>query len=153
MPALLLSPTFWKFAGGAILVLGLSLAIGFAVHHYNDLKAQAALVPGLQSANRALVAQSTRDDSRASKAAIELVANEAVRKQALADQDKFRALAGQIGTTLQGIAHNANATKEPMCLPSDAERQLFNAAITRYSNPDTGAGPGRTSGTVPTGPN
>lgn len=142
MPEILLSPTFWKFAGAALLALALSIAIGIAVHHYRYLEAQAALVPGLQSANKALVAQAARDDSRASKAAIDLVKAIAARDQAVADMARWHDTTGKIATTLQGISRNANATKNPVCLPTDGERLMFNAAVARFL--DSNPGPGST---------
>lgn len=149
MPGFLLTPIFWKFAGAALVALALTVTIGLAVHHYQDLKAQAALVPGLQRANKALLAQAARDESRASKAAIDLVKAYAALKQANADMARWHDVTGAIGTTLQGIAANANATKNPVCLPTDGERGLFNAAIARYLHPDTGPGPIGASGPVP----
>lgn len=152
MPAFLLSPTFWKIAGVAILVAGIAIGVAVFVHHYHDLEAKAAMVPALQSANKSLVAQGARDESRAAKAAIDLVQAQAARDQAVADQAKFHDLAGQIGTTLQGLSKNAIATKNPVCLPSDNERQLFNSAVARFIHPDAGAGSSGAAGTMPTGP-
>jgi hypothetical protein len=85
MPAFLLSATFWKVAGATLMALALSIAIGSAVHHYRDIKAQAALVPGLQSANEKLAAESAHNDRRAGKAAADLDKAYAQIKQANAD--------------------------------------------------------------------
>lgn len=151
MPPFLLSPTFWKFAGAAVLIAGIAIGVSIFIGHYHDLEAKAAQVPALQAANRGLLEQASRDESRASKAAIDLVQAQAARDQAVADQGKFHELAGQIGTTLQGLSRNANATKNPLCLPTDAERQLFNTAAARFIHPDTGAGPSGAAGTLPAG--
>jgi hypothetical protein len=151
MPPFLLSPTFLKFAGVALLAVVLAAAIGLFVHHYEYLKSQAALVEPLQMANKNLVAQAARDDSRASKAAIDLVKAVAARDQAVADMARWHEASGKITTTLQGISRNANATKNPVCLPTDGERILFNAAVARYLNPDARPGPAGASGEMPAG--
>jgi hypothetical protein len=151
MPTLLLSPIFWKVAGAVLLICALAIATGTFVHHYEYLKQQAALVGPLQDANKSLVKQAARDDARAANAAIKLVATEAARDQAVADQNRFHDVAGQIGTTLQGISHNANATKNPVCLPSDGERVMFNAAVARFFSADAGSGSGGALGQLPQG--
>lgn len=148
MPVWLLSPTLWKFVGIAILVGGISIGVISAVHHYEYLKAQAALVPALKKANADLQAQAARDESRAAQAAIDLVQAQAARDQAVKDYESFRAISSQIGTTLQGLASHAQATVNPVCLPSDAERELFNSTVARYSTANSPSGAGGASGEV-----
>lgn len=140
MPAFLLSPLFWKMAGAAILVLAITITVTVFVHHYHDLEAKAAMVPGLQAANKSLAKQAADNDSRAGGLTVQLKAAWAARDQALADFQVFQGLLGKFGLTLNGIAANANATKNPLCLPTDAERQLFNTATANFTgtNPRLG---------------
>lgn len=151
MPELLLSPTFWKAAGIGLLVVAITAGAALFVGHYKSLEAQAALVAPLQAANKSLVTQAATNDASAAKAAIEIVAAQKQRDQAVADLGTFQKLTGQISTTLQGISKNANATKNPVCLPTVAERGMLNAAIARFSNPNAGAGSGGTLSQVPAG--
>ncbi len=150
MPLWLLNPTVWKFAGIALLVTALTVTAIAGIHHYENLKAQAALVPGLQKANAELQKQAARDESRAAQAAIDLVQAQAARDQAVKDYEIFRSVSAKIGTTLQDIASHAQATVNPVCLPSDAERELFNATVARYSAANPASGSGGASGAVPT---
>lgn len=151
MPALLLSPTFWKFAGIALLVVAITISGGMFISHYKSIEAQAALVGPLQAANKSLGDQLKTDDGRAATDAQKIAAAYAARDQAIAAQTTFHNLADQIGTTLQGISKNANATKNPVCLPTDGERSLFNAAVARFFSPDAGAGSAGQAGSVPAG--
>ena len=153
MPLWLLSPTLWKFAGVVLLVGALTAGAVVAINHYDYLKAQAALVPGLQKANKDLQAQAAEAEGRAAQAVVDLTQAQAARDQAIKDYEKFRSISSQIGTTLQGLASHAQATVNPVCLPSDTERELFNATVARYSAANATSGSGGASSGVPPGAN
>lgn len=147
MPAFLLSGTFWKLVGVGVLLL----AAGLFVAHYNHLKSQAALVPGLQSQVKSLTAQAARDEARAGKAAIELVAAYAARDQAMRDLSAWREVKAGMLSNIEEMNRHASATVNTVCLPSAAERQLWNTTISRLTSD---AEPGQTgkAGGVPAGP-
>lgn len=152
MPVWLLSPTLWKFVGIALLVAVVSIAAVTFVNHYHSLQEQAALVPGLQKANKSLSDQLTADDKKAGDLAGQLKAAYAQRDLALSDFNAFQGLLSKFGLTLNGIAANANATKNPVCLPTDAERSLFNTNVANFQRAHTGPGQPSPAGSVPASP-
>lgn len=150
MPAFLLSPMFWKFAGAALLVLGVTIAIGAFVSHYKYITAQAALVPGLQSQVTGLKTQIVTIDSRANKAAIDLVAAYAARDQAVKDFGIWQGQKTGLLTSIQEMTRHAAASTNSVCMPSAAERQLWNDTIAKLTA-DPGPGQGGAIGQVPAG--
>ena len=153
MPAFLLSPTFWKLAGGVLLVAAITIGVTMFLNHYHDLQDKAAMVPGLQAANKSLSDQIKANDKKAGDLAAQLKAAYAARDQALADFNLFQDQLRKFGTTLNGIAANANATKNPVCLPTDGERSLFNETIANFKRTHTGPGQPVQPSPVPARPN
>lgn len=147
MPTFLLSPIFWKFVGVGLLVV----AAGLFVAHYNHLKSQAALVPVLQGQVKSLTAQAARDEARAGKAAIDLVAAYAARDQAVRDLSVWRAVKAGMLSNIEEMNRHAPATTNAVCLPSAAERQLWNDTIRRLTS-DPEPGQARKAGFVPADP-
>lgn len=151
MPTLLLSPTFWKLAGIALAALALTVTVGLFVAHYNHLKSEAALVPGLQSQVKGLTAQAARDESRAAKAAIDLVAAYAARDQAVHDLGIWRDMKSTMLTNIEEMNRHASASLTPICLPTAAERQLWNDTISKLTS-DAKSGQGGKAGGMPADP-
>jgi hypothetical protein len=152
MPAFLLSATFWKFLGIGLVAIALAAGIATAVGHYNHLKSQAALVPGLQGQVKSLTAQTARDEARAGKAAIDLVAAYAARDQAVHDLGVWRDSKTNLLSTIQEMNRHAAASLNPVCLPSAAERQLWNATLAKLTAADAEPGQGRAPGGMPADP-
>lgn len=147
MPAFLLSPMFWKLAGAGLALV----AVGLFAAHYNHLKARAALVPALQSQVKSLAAQAARDEARAGKAAIELVAAYAARDQAVRDLGIWRDAKAGLLSTIEEMNRHAPATINAVCLPSAAERQLWNDTL-RKLTADAESGQAGKAGFVPADP-
>ena len=144
MPGLLLSPTFWKLIGVAVL----AAMIGMFIWHYRTISAEAARVPALTRQVSDLQHQAADNDARASKAALALIAAEAERKQAVEDLGKWTDTKAQIDTTIEEMNRHANASTNPVCAPSAGERQLWNDALAKLTA-DAGAGQAGTAGQVP----
>lgn len=118
MPTLLLSKWFWQLVGFAGLIGGLYLAY----HHYEYLKAQAALVPGLQQ-------QLSTYDATAIKLAKKLKDTEDARQRADSDLTKAEGDLQAVQNYLAQESVHAPAQVNPVCRPSDADRKLRNDTI------------------------
>lgn len=115
----LLSPRNLLIVAGAIIV-------GLAVWHYVYISDEAAKVPGLQQQVGSLRKQHDADEARATKAAIDLVAAYAARDQAVADFEKWRDNLKTVTDKLGNLNHVSPSSKNALCLPTPAERKLWN---------------------------
>lgn len=152
MPAMLLSVIFSKYTWMAIGAAALAGFLYFGVYRpYENMKAQAALVPALQAANTDLAAQAKDTEHRISQVNVDLGIARAQRDQAVSDLGVWTAAKGKLFTALTRMSQNAPATLNPICLPSAAERELWNATLASLTSGNAGAGPTGAPGKVPNG--
>ena len=128
MPTFLLSKWFWELIGAA----AIAATLFFAYHHYEYLKAQAALVPALQD-------KLATYDKQASELAIRLKEVTAAREQADSDLTKAEGDLQAVQVYLAEKSINAPAQVNPVCRPSAADRKLRNDTVRAAlgAGPDT----------------
>ena len=130
MPAFLTNPV--NILRG-LAVLGILLVLGAFIWHYKSISDEAARVPGLVAANDAMVKQHARDDAEAAKAALQIVANEAARKVSLEDYHRWDTFKTSLGNDLEGLLRHEPITTDPGCLPTPADRKLWNESTNRLT--------------------
>jgi hypothetical protein len=128
LPPIFTNPLNWLKAGAAVITVA---AAGWFWIHYNHLKEEAAEVPGLQREIHDLGLLHAHDDSEAAKAALQIVANDAARRQSELDFEKWNDLRNSIHDELKRLTSHAAATTNPVCAPTDDERRMWNAALDR----------------------
>ena len=128
--------TTWLKLGGALAVVA---AVGAFYVHYRALGAEAAQVPGLEQ-------RITRDDSRAVALAAQLAAANAARANADRALSAWQASKDDVVDSLKKEEPHVAASQDRRdCLPSDADRELRNAALDRL----TGAGQAASAARMP----
>lgn len=143
------SKTTWYAIGAALLTAFLYFGLYLP---YEQMKAQAALVPGLQAENKSLAAQVTGADDRVAKALVDLQIAKGQRDQAVADFAKWNEFKGGLDAKLDDMARRSPATTNAICLPSDDERQLWNQTLASLTTAYTSNRQAGTAGQVPSGP-
>lgn len=152
MPPFLLSIIFSKYTWMAIGAAALAGFLYFGVYRpYENMKAQAALVPALQAANTDLANQAKSTEKRIAQVTVDLAIAKGQRDQAVADLGQWIASKNKLFTALTRMSQNAAATLNPICLPTSAERELWNSTLASLTSGNTGAGQAGASGKVSAG--
>lgn len=137
MPVWLLSIFTNKYTWYALGGITLAAALFFGYRHYESLKADAALVPGLRQQVNSLNGQITTNDQRVAKALVDMKIAQAQRDQAVADLAHWNTLKSDLDKTLEDMTKHASASVNPVCLPSPSERQLWNSTLAQLTGSNT----------------
>lgn len=139
-----------KYTWYAIGAAALAAFLYFGVYlPYEHMKAQAALVPGLQADNKSLHDQIGGADKRVAEALVNLKLSQAQRDQAVTDLGKWNDLKTGLDSKLKEMTINASASKNAVCLPSAGERELWNSTLAALTGSNAGNRPIGTAGQVP----
>lgn len=150
MPVWLLSLFTNKYTWIALGAAALGAYLYFGPYRtYEHMKAQAALVPGLQAQVQSLSAQAKANDDRAGEISRQLDAERAKYDQAEKDIGAWKDLKDSLDKPLAEMSKNASASKNAICLPSLAERQLWNATLAALTAANPAARPAAAEGGVP----
>lgn len=104
-------------------------AISWFVWYFHTLVDKAKDYAALQTTNAQLVSQHNQDSASAAKAAIDLIASEAARKQAQIDFDAWSRTQIALNNSLRGMIHASPVSTNPVCFPTAAERKLWNKTL------------------------
>lgn len=146
MPWAILTSKWTWYTIGAV-VIGL---YGWHLYaDYENMKTQAAKVPGLEAKVSSYSAQAKANEGRASQISAELTKAEIQRDQAEADLHSWNDMKADLSKSLTEATKHASATVNPICLPSDAERQLWNTTLVALTAANASTGQTRTGSPVP----